>query len=562
MKKNLIKGNITNIILTAVVLLALIGISKIQYSWLKSSGERDILDMYRNLNFTIHKSLSYELGSSLFNNDNQNFLDSYNGDDGEYKLIIEEVFNSINTDLGEKYISSIGFVTNNNDFYTFSDDNWLKFKNKQIDKLEHGQFISDRFNPGMVSFTFTSRGKNKVLVYIYFDLYKFYKDRVEEGLDPMMGNYELKWSFSLPENGTILNEETYRYSPFKSIKDLILENKNSWFLGISLSMEATKNNDNSTDKENRRIFFKPAPMNILSDNYSAYVDVYYDGKPLLYVKERYLTIQWLLNILLLSGLGISYFLILNQIRKLKIIRMKEKEFVASITHELRTPLAVIHSAADNIKSGIVAPSRMEQYGDLIIDQSKRLSSMIEGVLLFSRFEGKVEKSPILRQVETKLLKDSLLQIVEVVKKDYFLDLKLDLSLPDTFISDRVSLELILTNLILNCAKHGYNRGEKGVIRLKSHIKLPKYLLLIVEDDGCGISSKEKKHIFEPFFRGKNSHEKQINGSGLGLFLTSKKIKLLGGDIELQSPYERVDGKIRSGCRFIVSIPYIKADSEV
>lgn len=563
MKKNLFKGNITNTILTTVVLLALAGISIFQYSWLKSSAERDILDMYRNLNFTIHKSLSYELGSSLFNN-NQYFLNSYNGNDEDFKLQIENILNSINRDLGEEYISSIGFITSDHDFYTFSDNTWLKLKNNDIDKIEHGLFIPDKFNPGKVSFTFTSRGPEKVLVYIYFDLYKFYKDRIEEGLNPMMGNYELKWLFSMPDDGSILNEQTYHYSPLQSIKNLFIENKHSWLLGISIAMEASreKESGNLADSKNSKVFFNPAPMNLSQDNYSAYVDIYLDDKPLIYVKEKYLTIQWLLNLLLLTGLGASYFLILNQIRKLKVIRNKEKEFVASITHELRTPLAVIHSAADNIKTGIISPSRMEQYGTLIIDQSKRLSSMIEGVLLFSRFEGKVEKSPVLNIVETAKLKSSLLQIVEVVKKDYLLDLVLDVSLPKTFISNNESIELILTNLVLNSAKHAYTRGERGAIRLKAHIRLPNNLILTVEDDGCGISSKEKKHIFEPFFRGQNSHENQINGSGLGLFLTSKKIKLLGGDITIQSPYERVNGKNRSGCKFIVSIPYIKDDSEV
>lgn len=561
MKPLRIKSLFVNVISTSLVLIALIGIAAFQYSWLQSSAQRDIIDLYRNLNFTIHKSLSYELSRSLFNS-NKYFLNSYNGDDEKYKETIEEVFNSVNSELRDNYIRSIGFITKKNKLFNYQSGIWNITENTILDSNDHGKFIPDKLNPGKVSFIFISKGKEKVSNVIILDLYQLYKDRIEEGLNPVLEDYELKWYFDLPENGAILNDQIYNYSPLIYIKNTLLNSEPHWYIGLSLFMEAVRNKSSSDLSSENEYNFKPAPMDKQNDSYSAYVDVYFEGEPLINSKERYLTIQWLLNLLLLIGLGSSYFLILNQIRKLKMLREKEKEFVASITHELRTPLSVIHSAADNIRSGIIPTLRMEQYGDLIIDQSKRLSSMIEGVLLFSRFEGKAEKAPVLNAVESEQLKINLSQLIEVVKKDYNLELNIDLNMPKSFMCDIVSLELILTNLILNSAKHAYEFGCEGNIRLRAHLKLPNRLIFSVEDDGCGISKRERKHIFDPFYRGQRSHDNQINGSGLGLFLTSKKVKLLRGDIKLNSPYERIAGKSQSGCQFLVSIPYIKDKPEV
>ena len=77
---------------------------------------------------------------------------------------------------------------------------------------------------------------------------------------------------------------------------------------------------------------------------------------------------------------------LNQLQKTANLRKKEKAFVASVTHELRTPLTVIRSAADNLARGIVPAEKLKIYSDLIIDNSSRLGTMIEEILLYSGFE--------------------------------------------------------------------------------------------------------------------------------------------------------------------------------
>ncbi|MGL1890850.1 MAG: HAMP domain-containing histidine kinase [Spirochaetaceae bacterium] len=538
---------VKNIISTTVVLITLLFISIIQYQWLKSSAEKDISELYRNLNFTLYRSISYELKDELFST-NGLFELNYNNDDDEFKKSLEGIDNS--------YISDIGFISATNVLYIYTDKKWQEkefFGNIRPEEL--GVFAPDPYNPGIVKFSFPLKGQEPPIhVFIYFDLLSFYRDKIEDGLDSVLQDYQFIWYFSLPEDSQVINAETYNFSPIKYIKNSLFSKDIGWLMGVNFSMGVRV-------KDSKDIKFRNGPMeaNRPNERDFLYLDVQQNGISLVDVKEKALTIQWLLTVLLLIGLGIAYILILNQINKLKILRAREKEFVASVTHELRTPLAVIHSAADNIKSGIIDPKRMEQYGTLITDQSRRLSSMIEGILLFSRFEGKAIQTPHLTSVKCSDLEDELETINESIADKYGVKVLLDFGLPETFYTDIESVELILSNLIINSAKHGYSDG--GVIRVKAHLKLPNKLIFVIEDDGVGIDIKEQRHIFEPFFRGVKSHENQTNGSGLGLFLTYKKVKLLGGKISLESPYNRADAKSRSGCKFTVTIPFSQVDKD-
>lgn len=542
MRKQLLKSQIVNIVSTTAVLLTLFIISLIQYKWLISSAEKDITELYRNLTFTLYRSISYELKDNFFLVNGLDQLE-YFGDISNFKNQIDQV--------DDNYINSIGFLSPSNDLYSLQNSEWTVLSNIDINPKDIGIFIPDRHNKGIVKFFFKPKGSENAVVYLYFDLLSFYTDKIEDGLDPVLLEYDIEWFFSLPENSVVLNERSYSFSPLRSIKNIIRTDKFTWLIGINFFMELEK----TKRFKNSPIMIGPLNMKRFQKESSLYVNIKLNGKSIIESKEEALTKQWLLTLLLLMGLGTSYILILNQIRKLKNLRSREKEFVATVTHELRTPLAVIDSAADNMQKGIIDINRIKTYGTLIRSHSKRLSSLIEGILLFSRFEGKTEQSPILKEILTSDLIANINYISEMIQKDYNVEVISKINLPEIFISDRESIELILSNLMINSAKHAYDISTKGKIRINSHIKMPNNIIFTVEDDGFGINKKEKRHIFEPFFRGERSHTEQINGTGLGLFLISKKAKLIGGVIQLSSPYERSNNKLLAGCKFTITIPY-------
>lgn len=513
------------------VFIALLVISIIQYNWLIQSTERDIEELYKNINFNIYRTISWELESELFN------LRTLFGKNFES-------YNTLNTFIEETesdYLYSMGYIDDGLG-QVYIDQKWSIVVEDEIDmgKL-HGYFIP--VNDGLVKFHFPIRvGGHGLDGFIIFDFQSFYGDKVTSSINNTMEEYEFTWHYSFPEDGKLINLESYRYSPFRVIYERLFLHGEKRVIGLTLFIDPQKNSP--------RLFMKDRRGDI---NKQIYIEIQSEGKPLFMQKENVITLQWLITLLLLIGIGLAYILIVNQVKRLKKLREKEKMFVATITHELRTPLTVINSAADNIKTGSVKPERLTTYGDLIKSQSKRLSSMVEGILLFSRFEGKKERAPKLTPLNLQHLKRDLEPLHE--------DLEISIPIEKPILSDRESLNQILSNLINNAAKHAYKLGESGPIRIKAHIRTPNRVIISVEDDGLGLEREDKKEIFKPFYRAKRSYDEQRKGSGLGLYISWNRAKLLGGELRVESPYEGLDGSKKTGCRFILDLPYKEIDSE-
>jgi len=301
---------------------------------------------------------------------------------------------------------------------------------------------------------------------------------------------------------------------------------------------------------------KPDFNKIIPENYFySELNFMIEGKSLLQYTIDKILFSTVLNILLMCSLSILYTLIVFQILKLSRIRQKEREFVSAITHELRTPLTVIHNAGDNMRQGIIKGERVIKYGDLIVQQGKRLGDMIESILLFSNLENKTvpgsfKEETFLGDWLTGFRKqmDSLASA-----KGYFLywdyaDTNQKVLFP------RSDVELILSNLISNALRHAYISRDSGQIRIKMTMSHPAYLVFIIEDDGSGIPRQDKNRIFKPFERGRESREAQKKGTGLGLHIARKKAENIQGKLVLESPYTRPDETTASGCRFILTVP--------
>lgn len=271
--------------------------------------------------------------------------------------------------------------------------------------------------------------------------------------------------------------------------------------------------------------------------------------------ERRLSLSWLMSELLLVGLGAAFSLAVVQRRRSDEMRRREREFVASVTHELRTPVTAIRSAADNMRRGLVGIERMAPYGEMIHSQSLRLGSMIEEVLLFSQVEGGAAQEPVLSTLRPEELEAELRPPLDAIARDEGIKVEWDFgSLPREFRGDAETLRLVLSNLVSNALFHAYPGPEKGAVRVIGKGLLPGEIQFFVEDDGRGIAKKEASLVFDPFYRDEPSRARHEKGSGLGLFIARRKASLLGGELVLESPYERIDGARRAGCRFTLTLP--------
>lgn len=560
------RSKIFNRISVSIVLLALITLTLIQYKWVTSSAEKDLVEFYRSYSFRIQGSISEQFSLFPIFGDRLKFIRGLKTEEELRKKLL----NYLDTDISGdnlKYLKSISYLKvsdEKREFFVYSNREWhmdKKAPDLQLEDEPRLNLISDPTDNGKVWLTIPLPPfeKSRISLLIQFDILSFYQNEIEPSVWNENNMYELKWYYNSKEELQSFNEKEYSYSPFRVLKDKLLSTHRPWLIEIPLHVIIFNDQENKMSK----IFFDhKTPPGIGGPPSMVYVDLLYNGQPLIETKEYNLTVQWLISLSLILGLAIAYIVILYQINSLKILRMREKEFVASVTHELRTPLTVIHSAADNMKSGIISPERIEQYGQLITNQSKRLSSMIEGILLFSRLEGKAEHVSQTDRVIFSHMQKNLSIYAESLEQEFNKKISLDFgSLPKEALTDRETLELILTNLISNSSKHAYARDLKSDIRVTGHIKLPHTLIFIVEDDGIGIEKSEIKHIFEPFFRGEKSLKNQIKGSGLGLYLSFRKARLMGGLLKVHSPYERVDGKIRTGCRFTLTVPYYSVDDK-
>jgi signal transduction histidine kinase len=241
---------------------------------------------------------------------------------------------------------------------------------------------------------------------------------------------------------------------------------------------------------------------------------------------------------IIALLGVSIVLVFILSRRARKLAARQMEFVAGVSHELRTPLAVIRSAGENLADGLIRdPDQAHRYGRLIRDEGRRLSDLVEQILAFGGIQnGKQTISKESCNINA-LLNEILGQYEEEFNESgAVVESQTDPGLPEIK-CDRNGMIMVLKNLISNAMKYS---GEKIVIHISTLYKKEDNTVHIkLCDRGIGISGEDIKHIFEPFYRSGSVIAAQIRGTGLGLSLARKILRLHGGDITVTS--SRDDG---------------------
>ena len=250
---------------------------------------------------------------------------------------------------------------------------------------------------------------------------------------------------------------------------------------------------------------------------------------------------------LLAGTTVLLFSVARRAERLAKLQM---EFVAGVSHELCTPLAVINSAAENIVDGVVeGPAQVQEYGAMIREQGRRLERLVDEVLLFAA--GRFGKSGYdLRPMEIAPLLEQTLAGSETMLRDagFTFDKAIDPELPFV-VADAEALSKCVENLVSNAMKYS---GENRWIRLRASYSArgaSPEVRISVEDKGMGISAADLPHLFEPFFRGQDAREGQIRGVGLGLYLVKRMMEAMGGGVSVSS-------KPSQGSTFTLHLPVL------
>ena len=203
------------------------------------------------------------------------------------------------------------------------------------------------------------------------------------------------------------------------------------------------------------------------------------------------------------------------------------DFIANVSHELKTPLAVMGNYATMLQQpGISEAERME-YAKSISMAARRLAALITNILKLN----KLENQQIFPQPQEFDLGEQLCQCMLAFENAWEKkNLEIETNIPDDvrIKSDPELLSLVWNNLISNAVKFTPEGGCIGVaVRMEEQA-----VTVSVSDTGCGIDPETGKHIFEKFYQGDTSHATQ--GNGLGLALVKRVMDILGSEITVRS----------------------------
>jgi signal transduction histidine kinase len=225
------------------------------------------------------------------------------------------------------------------------------------------------------------------------------------------------------------------------------------------------------------------------------------------------------------------FLVYGNVRREMHLSRLKSDFVANVSHELKTPLALIRLFAETLELGRVhGEEKARQYYRVINKESQRLTQLINNILDFSRIEAGRKEYRLAPTDVTRVVNDVVEAYRFQIEQQGF-DLRLELpdGLPEINV-DKEALGQALINLLNNAIK--YSRDHRTIsIGVRSH---DGWVLISVADRGIGIEKAEHNKIFEKFYRASDSLVHDTKGSGLGLSLVRHIMDAHGGSVEVES----------------------------
>jgi signal transduction histidine kinase len=248
----------------------------------------------------------------------------------------------------------------------------------------------------------------------------------------------------------------------------------------------------------------------------------------------------LLLLVIAAGLGATYRLVRRETEMAEL----KADFVANVSHDLKTPLALIRMFGETLEMGRVADATARQeYYRVITRESERLSRLLDNVLDFSRIERGRRRYDLVPTAVAPIVHETLESFAYILAQQGFrVDVAVAADLPDIPL-DAAAVGQALANLVDNAIKYS---GDHRVLRVEAALR-DGQLVLAVADEGVGIPPEEQDRIFDKFYRIGRSETQGRRGSGVGLALVRHIVEAHGGRVTVESQPGR-------GSRFTLWFP--------
>lgn len=229
----------------------------------------------------------------------------------------------------------------------------------------------------------------------------------------------------------------------------------------------------------------------------------------------------------------------TMVAELNSIESLKDDFISNVSHEIKTPLAVINNYTTALKDENLPQKLREEYIETIIESTEKLSDLVKNILRLNKIENRKilpeqKEFDLCRQLSDCLL--SFEKVWEEKNIELFVEMEDRVIVNENF----AFLDVIWHNLLSNAFKFTENGGTVSLIQTSDDA----FITVRIKDTGCGFDNETKEHIFDKFYQGDTSHTEE--GNGLGLALVQK--------IAERNDYEiSVESELGKGTEFIVKI---------
>lgn len=233
-----------------------------------------------------------------------------------------------------------------------------------------------------------------------------------------------------------------------------------------------------------------------------------------------------------QGNIIGALAVLNDVTRLKTLEKIRRDFVANVSHELKTPITSIKGFLETLEEGAINdPEHAMHFLKIIMRHTERLNAIIEDLLSLSRIERDSEKGEIAKEkVPIRDVFDSVERAVKSRARDH--DITLEYEVDDSLVAriNPTLLEQAILNLVDNALKYSEPHSTVRIVSERNGSEI----LIRVKDQGCGIPKEHLGRIFERFYRVDKARSRKVGGTGLGLAIVKHIANAHGGRIEVES----------------------------